>query len=74
MAQNDDFSAALSRAEGATTTALSGIARQIQQLADELATDRAPTQAQIDRLNAVAASLEDASVRLAADDPTAPTP
>lgn len=76
MSQQDAFQSALDRQSAATASAVAGITREIQQLKDAveaLSTSNAPTQAQLDQINASAAALEQAASSLSADD-TAETP
>jgi chromosome segregation ATPase len=71
MSQQDAFQSALDRQSAATASAVAGITREIQQLkdaVDALSTSKAPTQAQLNQLNASASALEQAASALSADD------
>lgn len=72
----EQLQADLDRNTAATTAASTAIANEIQQLktaVGQLSTNQAPTQAQLDQLNASSSRLEAATAQLVADDP-APAP
>lgn len=77
MATND-FQGQLDRNTAATTAAATAIQNEIAQLKaaiDALSTSQAPTQAQLDQLDASSTRLEQATASLVADDePTPPNP
>lgn len=75
MATNAELQAALDANTAATAAVGTAISTEITQLASAIAalsTTDAPTQAQIDQLNASATALQAATVTLGADDPAPP--